>query len=144
MCSTCRVVGLISFANFESHIPPFLKSVLAILNFTPFLAEKTKNRLKKTVVTKDGHHCCIRAFMLRTFQGLPNVLKRYSATSRKLLLNNITEVLFLVLKGTLALDFFVPVFRTDQTYRGQIIRLLSVFNFVLEFADLFELFNIRR
>ncbi len=46
------------------------------------------------------------------------------------------------LKGTLAWDFFVPVFCTDQTYIGQIIRLLSVFDFVLEFADLFKFFNI--
>ncbi len=46
------------------------------------------------------------------------------------------------LKGTLAWDFFVPVLCTDQTYIGQIIRLMSVFDFVLEFADLFEIFNI--
>ncbi len=44
------------------------------------------------------------------------------------------------LKGTLAWDLFVPVFCTDQTYIGQIIRLLSVFDFVLEFADLFDFF----
>jgi hypothetical protein len=36
--------------------------------------------------------------------------------------------------------FFVLVFCSDQTYIGQIIRLLSVFNFVLEFADLFKFF----
>ncbi len=49
-----------------------------------------------------------------------------------------------LLKGTLAWDFFVPVFCTDQTYIGQIISLMSVFDFVLEFADLFEFFNIWR
>ncbi len=34
--------------------------------------------------------------------------------------------------------FFVLVFRTYQTHLGQIIRLLNFFNFVLEFADLFN------
>jgi hypothetical protein len=48
------------------------------------------------------------------------------------------------LKGTLAWDFFVPFFCTYQTYIGQIIRLLRVFDFVLEFADLFVFFNIWR
>jgi hypothetical protein len=37
---------------------------------------------------------------------------------------------------------FVLVFCTDQTYKGHIIRLLSVFDFVLELADLFDFFNI--
>jgi hypothetical protein len=46
-----------------------------------------------------------------------------------------------MLIGTLAWDFFVPVFCTDQTYIGQIIRLLSLFDFVLEFADLFKFSN---
>jgi hypothetical protein len=49
-----------------------------------------------------------------------------------------------VLKGTLAWDFFVLVFCTNPTHIGQIIRLLNVFDFFLEFADLFENFNIRR
>jgi hypothetical protein len=40
--------------------------------------------------------------------------------------------------------FFVPVFCTDQTYIGQVIRLLSIFDFVLEFVDLFKFFNIWR
>ncbi len=39
--------------------------------------------------------------------------------------------------------FLVLVFYTDQRYIGQIMRLLSVFDFVLEFADLFKYFNIR-
>jgi hypothetical protein len=52
--------------------------------------------------------------------------------------------LWLRLKGTLAWDFCVPVFCTEQTYIGQIIILLSVFDVVLEFADLFEFFNIWR
>ncbi len=34
--------------------------------------------------------------------------------------------------------FFILFFCTDQTYVGQIIRLLGVFDFVLEFADLFK------
>ncbi len=48
------------------------------------------------------------------------------------------------LKGTLACEIFWSSFCTDQTYIGQIIRLLSVFSFVLEFADLFKFFNIRQ
>jgi hypothetical protein len=48
------------------------------------------------------------------------------------------------LNVTLAWDFFVLVFCTDQTNIGQRIRLLSVFNFVLEFADLFKFFYIQR
>jgi hypothetical protein len=42
------------------------------------------------------------------------------------------------LKGTLACEIFWSGFCTDQTYIGQIISILSVFNFVLEFADLFK------
>ncbi len=42
------------------------------------------------------------------------------------------------------MDFFCLVIWPGQTYVGQIIRLLSVFDFVLEFADVFEFFNIRR
>jgi hypothetical protein len=45
------------------------------------------------------------------------------------------------LKGTLAWDFFVLVFCTYQTQIGQIISLLNFFDFVLEFADLFEFFT---
>ncbi len=45
---------------------------------------------------------------------------------------------------TLAWDFFGPVFCTDQTYIVQIIRLLSVFDIVLKFADLFKFFDIRQ
>ncbi len=37
--------------------------------------------------------------------------------------------------GYTCMRFFVLVFCTDQTYMGQIIRFLSLFNFVLEFAD---------
>jgi hypothetical protein len=40
--------------------------------------------------------------------------------------------------------FFVLVFCDYRTQIGQIIRLLNVFDFVLEFADLFKFFNIRR
>jgi hypothetical protein len=46
-------------------------------------------------------------------------------------------------KRTLAWDFFVLIFCTYQTHIGQIMRLLSFFNFVLEFADLFKFVNIR-
>ncbi len=46
-------------------------------------------------------------------------------------------------KGTLACDFFVLIFCTYRTHIGQIKRLLKFFDFVLEFADLFEFFNIR-
>ncbi len=46
--------------------------------------------------------------------------------------------------GTLAWDFFVLVFCTYRTHIGQIIRLLNVSDFVLEFADLFKFFNIWR
>ncbi len=38
--------------------------------------------------------------------------------------------------------FYVLVFCTDQANMGQIIRLLSVFHFVLDFAYLFKFFNI--
>ncbi len=48
------------------------------------------------------------------------------------------------LKGTLAKDFSVLVFCTDQTNIGQLIRLSSVFDFVLEFVALFEFFNLWR
>jgi hypothetical protein len=40
--------------------------------------------------------------------------------------------------------FFVLVFCTYRTQIGQIIRLLSFFDFVLQFAELFEFFNIWR
>ncbi len=46
-----------------------------------------------------------------------------------------------LLKGTLAWDFFVLVFCTYRTHIGQILRLLNVFDFVLEFANLFEFFK---
>jgi hypothetical protein len=49
-----------------------------------------------------------------------------------------------ILKVHLHEIFFVLIFCTDQTHIGQIIRLLNVFNFFLEFADLFKFFNIRR
>jgi hypothetical protein len=38
--------------------------------------------------------------------------------------------------------FYCSVFCTDQAYIGQIIKLLSVFDFVLEFANWFKIFNI--
>ncbi len=41
-------------------------------------------------------------------------------------------------------DFFCSGFHTDQSYIGLIIRLLSVFNFVLEFANLFKFSYIRQ
>ncbi len=40
--------------------------------------------------------------------------------------------------------FFVLVFCTYRTNIGQIIRLLNNFDFVLEFANLYEFFNIQR
>ncbi len=47
-------------------------------------------------------------------------------------------------KGTLAWDFlFRFLYRSNIQYIGQIIRLLSVSIFVLEFADLFDFINIR-
>jgi hypothetical protein len=49
-----------------------------------------------------------------------------------------------VVRGTLACDFFVLVFCTYRTNMGQIIRLLNIFDFVLEFANLFKFFNIQR
>jgi hypothetical protein len=48
----------------------------------------------------------------------------------------------LSLKRYTCMRFFCAGFCTDQTYKGQIIRLLSNFDFVLEFANLFEFFNI--
>jgi hypothetical protein len=50
------------------------------------------------------------------------------------------------LKGTLAWDFLFSFFALIKHILGigQIIRLLNFFDFVLEFADLFDFFNIRR
>jgi hypothetical protein len=46
-------------------------------------------------------------------------------------------IMYLSFKGTLAWNFFVLVFCTYRTHIGKIIRLLSFFDFVLEFAAKF-------
>jgi hypothetical protein len=40
--------------------------------------------------------------------------------------------------------FFSLIFCTYQSHIGKIIRLLNLFDFVPEFADLFEFLNIQR
>jgi hypothetical protein len=74
----------------------------------------------------------------------PHHLLTISKISHFLLpISQIPEPL-LVLKIHLHEIFFLQVFCTDPTYIGQIIKLLSVFDFVLEFADHLNFFYIQR